>query len=310
MSSPERLYRPNAWNAYRRGTELGEPLELSFGWGHAVHHALVLALLVTVALLVCVPIRDDVRGKAFVRFAGARAVGAASEGPVERVLVKAGERVKAGQPVVELHHAEASAQVERLTREHDGLWLRLLRDPLDLDARQAMTTTLPDLRRARALLAELTVRAPADGVVSDVRVVEGRHVAKGDTLFVVVPEGARAEVVAVLPAAARPQLGTSSAARFWVDGADTNTGVQLTEVRGEAVGPTEIARVLGPTVQGSVAATGMSIVVTGALAEQAFPSDGRLRPFYPGMSGELDVALDRKPLLFLLVPSLRRWVYR
>lgn len=308
--NPDRLYRANAWAHYRRGTDYGEALRLSFAWGHYVHHAVVTALLVAVAALVCVPIRDDVRGPGFVRLVGARPVASLLDGPVAHVVAAPGQRVAAGDPVLELHQPELVAQVDRLTKEFDGLWLRLLRDPLDQDARQAMTLTQPALRRAKSLLAEATVRAPIDGVVTDVRVTEGRHVAKGDTLFVVVPAGARAEIVAVIPASVRPQVSLDSSTRFWVDGADSNTPVELTELRADAIGPSEVSRLLGPTTQGSLAVEGMSVVVTGALREAEFQSDGQARRFYQGMSGQIDVALDKKPILFLLVPGLRRWVYR
>lgn len=310
MSSPERLYRPNAWQAYRRPTELGEPLELSFAWGHALHHVVVAALLVATAFLLCVPVNDNAHGRGFVQMVGSRSVASVIDGPVERVLVKPGMPVVAGQPLVELYRVEQTAQVERMTKEFDGLWGRILRDPLDVDARQALTLNVPALQRARAMLAECTVRAPIDGVVTDVRVTEGRHVSKGDTLFVVAPPDARAEVIAVLPAAYRPQLGTDAPARFWVDGADSNAPVALTELRSDAIGPAEVARLLGPSMQGSVAVEGMSVVVTGALRDREFQADGQSRRFYEGMSGELDVTLDKKPLLFLLVPALRRWVYR
>lgn len=306
----EHIYRESAWKTYRRGTELGTPLELSSALGGSVYHALVVGLLVGLVFLVCVPINDNVRGRGFVRLLGSRAVASVTDGPVERVLVKPGAHVAQGQAIVEQYSADQSTEVERLSKEFDGLWVRLLRDPLDAEARQAMTTTGPALRRARARLDECTVRAPIDGVLTDVRVAEGKHVVKGDTLFVVAPEGARVEVIAVLPGSSRPQVTTRSAGRFWVDGADSNIPVSLTDLHADAIGPAEVSRLLGPSVQGSVVVEGMSFVVTGALREQTFQEDGRARPFFQGMSGDLDVTLDRKPLLFLLVPTLRRWVYR
>ncbi len=307
---PEHLYRANAWRAYRRGTELGVPLELSFESGHFVYHAVVTALLAGLAFVLCVPMNDNASGRGFVRLVGARAVTTIADGPVERLLATPGTHVVAGQPIVEQYRADQSAEVDRLGKEFDGLWVRLLRDPLDEDARRALTVTVPALRRARALLLERTLRAPIDGVLTDVRVSEGRHVVKGDTVFVVAPENAAVEVIAVLPAAARPQLSTRAPARFWVDGADSNTSVALTDVHSDAMGPAEVARLLGPSVQGSVVVEGMSVVVTGSLPERRFQADGKDRWFYEGMLGQLDVTLERKPLLFLVVPTLRRWVYR
>ncbi len=305
-----RPYRDNAWNAHRRALHLGTPLELTASTSRAVYHAAVAAFLVMLGALLCIPVRDEASGRGFVRLVGARTIASIADGPVEQVLAKPGAHVKSGQPVIVQYSAEQAAELERLTKEFDGWWTRLLADSLDSDARQALAVTGPALRRARTRLDECTARSPIDGVVTDVRVTEGRHIAKGETLFVVAPEHAAAEIVAVLPASVGPKVTARSACRFWLDGADANVMVTLAEVRSDGIGPSEVARLLGPTMQGSVAVEGMSFVVTGSLDESTFVEDGRKRAFFQGMSGRLDVTLDKKPLLFLLVPGLRRWVYR
>lgn len=308
--NPGKLYRTAAWNAYQRGDEIGSLLALDDRWAHRAHHVVVATLLVGVAFVVCVPVKDHVEGRGFVRALGARSVSTAGSGPVDGVFASPGDSVVAGQPIVRLHRVAEDADVARATQELDGLWVRVLRDPLDEEARDALTAGRPALERARAIADERTIRSPISGIVTDVRVREGRHVVAGDTLFVVEPSDAPVEIVAVLPGAMRPQIGERSDARFSIDGADSHASVALVEISSDAVGPAEVKRLLGPAWEDSVEPEGMSFVVTARVDGRDFRADGQSHRFFQGMTGELEVTLDEKPLLFLLVPSLRRWVYR
>ncbi len=305
-----RLYRPAAYASLRQGHDSGSPLQLDTTATATAYHAAVIALLVSLAVALAVPLNDSARGRGFVHVVGSRSVTGVADGPVERVLLPVGQAVVAGDAVVAQYSADQRSELDRITREFEMLWVRVLRDPLDVDARQGLSVTLPALRRAEAALAERTARSPISGTLSAIRVSEGTHVLKGETLFEVTPAEAPVEIVGVFPAAYRAHASVGSVARFWVDGADSNVSMQISYVQPDATGPTEMARLLGPVAKGVTFGEGMTFVLKGSLDRTTFLSDGRSRPFFSGMAGDVDLTLGKRPLIFLLVPSLRRLVYR
>jgi hypothetical protein len=305
-----RLYRPSAWEALRRGNDLGSPLRLDSSALNRIFHASVFALLLTLAIALLVPLNDSARGRGFVHVVGSRNVTSVADGPIERVLLPVGAHVAPGDAVVTQYSADQRSDLDRLTREFETLWVRVLRDPLDLDARQGLALTLPAMRRAEAVLAERTARAPIEGTVSAIRVSEGIHVAKGETLFEITPANAPVEVVGVFPAAYRAHAALGVAGRFWVDGADRNVSMRVSYIQPDATGPAELARLLGPSAKGVNFGEGMSFVIKGSLSDATFVADGRERQFFSGMAGDVDLTLGKRPLLFLLLPTLRRIVYR
>jgi biotin carboxyl carrier protein len=308
--STERLFRRAALTAYRHGNDVGGVLELEETSAGFVYHLVVAGFLVFLGFVLCVPVNDYAAGRCVVRVPAARLVSTTGRGPVEHVLARSGQAVTKGQAIVELHQVEQKADLERIEEEFESLWVRVLRDPLDLTARDQLSSVQATLTRARVAVAERTFKAPIDGILTDVRVQEGRHVEPGDTLFVVEPVDAPVEIIAALPGSLRPQLDLEQSARFSVDGSDAWRAVELREISADVIGPNEAKRFLGRSAEDSIDVGKTSVIVTATIDTRFYKADGREYQLYQGMSGELEVRLAKKPIAFLLVPALRRWVYR
>lgn len=302
------LFRPAAEAAYGRD-DIGRTLEVGDRWVPTIYHAVVMLLLGALAFVCLVPVNEYATGTGFVRISGSQPVTSTAAGPIARMAVGVGDRVAKGDVVVELDGRIERAELERLQEQFDGAWTRVLRDPVDVAARASLPPLLPLLGRARAALEARVFRAPIDGVVTDVRGNLGGHVEIGDTLFVVEPDDATVEVVALLPGAFRPQLDVGKHARFAVDGSDSPQPVRLRDISADLVGATEVKRILGPALADGAPFSGTSVTLVAAVDARTYPADGRANRYYQGMLGELEVRLERKPILFLLLPRLRRLVY-
>lgn len=302
------LFRAAAEAAYGRD-DIGHTLEVGDRWVPTIYHAIVVMMLVALSFIALLPVNEYATGTGFVRISGSLPVTSTGAGPVAHVAVGVGGRVARGDVVIEIDHRTEQTELELLREQFDSAWTRLLRDPLDVAARASLPPLLPMLERARAAIDARRFRAPIAGTVTDIRVGVGGHVEVGDTLFVVEPDGATVEVVALIPGAFRPLLDVDKPARFAVEGSDSPQPVRLRDISADLVGAAEVKRILGPALADGARFEGTSVTLVATINAAGYPADGRTNRYYQGMKGELEIRLDRKPILFLLLPPLRRLVY-
>jgi multidrug efflux pump subunit AcrA (membrane-fusion protein) len=143
-----------------------------------------------------------------------------------------------------------------------------------------------------------TLRAPIDGVLTDVRVRIGSYAEADEPLFTVEPEGGEAEVIAVLSGIDGSQLGVTQRARFAAVGSTRYVDAQLRVISTDLDEVNELVRILGLGRAGRQA--GPSDPARWVAVVAHLEHDG----FHQGMSGELEITLEPKPLLFLLFPQL------
>lgn len=130
---------------------------------------------------------------------------AGTDGFVTEVLVEDGERVSAGQPLLNLsnmfHDGERKALEARMRELRARYAAVRTRDRVQAKLTREETAALrADLARIQEKIASLQVKAPVDGVFLKLPVgeLEGLYVARGDLLGYVVPESnATARVVVV-----------------------------------------------------------------------------------------------------------------
>lgn len=149
------------------------------------------------------------------------AVGATAAGRVAAVLVQAGQVVRAGAPLVTIESADASAaramldqavtrlsaaetvyrrQVEMVEK---GVGLEFERHEAEARVKEARTE-YERARQAVTLLGtgqgiQVTVRAPANGVVMSIRVAAGATVAPGGEALLELGDPSQLQVVALVP---------------------------------------------------------------------------------------------------------------
>jgi len=151
-------------------------------------------------------VREYASGPAVVRLGGRTDLTATADGTVTDVGVTAGQTVEAGRLLVRFYGAREAAELARIDHEFELQLINRLRDPSDRGAEQALITLRAQRELARSNLAEREVRAPAGGVVSDIRVRPGQHIAPGQSLLSLVRGQEHPEVIALIPGEYRPLL--------------------------------------------------------------------------------------------------------
>src|SRR5207244_2187924 len=94
------------------------------------------------------PLSGYAEGPAIVVSQGARDVFAAAAGSVDGIAAQAGSWVKAGDPLVSLTRAAERGDLQQLEREWELQLLKVLRDPVDAPAREALATLQAQRERA------------------------------------------------------------------------------------------------------------------------------------------------------------------
>ena len=302
------LFRPAAEAACGRD-DIGRTLEVGDRWVPTVYHAVVVLLLGALGFVCLVPVNEYATGTGFVRISGSLPVTSTAAGPIARIAVGVGERVAKGDVVVELDGRLERAELERLQEQFDGAWTRVLRDPVDVAARSSLPPLLPLLGRARAAVDARVFRAPIDGVVTDVR----GNLGGADEIGADVPQAHRLRAVGAVDGEARVladvELRPERAGQQRDDLDGGVVGLDDEQRVADLVGAAEVKRILGPALADGAPFSGTSVTLVAGVDARTYPADGRANRYYQGMLGELEVRLERKPILFLLLPRLRRLVY-
>jgi membrane fusion protein (multidrug efflux system) len=269
----------------------------------------VVAAIASVLFAVFFSVDEYASGPAVVRIDGRRVMTTTATGPVEALEVQAGQHVEVGDVLVRIRATEENAELARATTEYDLQLVKYLVDPHDANAKQQVSTLRARRDAAKNALESKIVRATIAGTVSDVRAKAGLPVAPGEVLCAVVPpEASQISIAALVPAEYRPMIAAGLPMRFELDGFRYEyADVHVEEVSSEAVGPAEVARLLGTERDGTVRIDpGGKVFVTGKLSNATFTSEGQRYGYYDGLTGTAQVRVRREPIIVTLIPSLRQ----
>jgi membrane fusion protein (multidrug efflux system) len=275
-------------------------------WTRAAYPLLMLVAIASVLFLVFASVHEYASGPAVVWVKGRVDLTATSPATVRDVEARPGERVARGAVLVRFHAAREEADLARVTRELESQLGRLLRDPTDDIARYAVATLTSERDLARAHLDELTLRAPRDGIVGDVRVREGERLAAGDLVLTLWDSDAPRTVIAMLPGHYQPQLHPGASMRFELSGyRHAYQELTIERVGGQVVGPGEARRYLGAAIADAVTVEGPVVLVEATVPGGEIQVDGNTLPLRHGMTGTAEARVRKESLLFALVPGLR-----
>jgi membrane fusion protein (multidrug efflux system) len=306
VPAPETIFRPEAVEAHAQPQSEGEVLHLSPVWTRWTFRVLVLALVVGFTYAVVGTVNEYATGPAIVRIDGKTDLTARSPGVVSTVYVQPGQRVAAGDLLAAFYVGAESAELQRIRHQFELQLVKVLREPNDLAARDELVSLRTQKEAAESRLAEREVRAPAAGIVSDIRVRPGQELAAGDLLFSLVGEDARFSVVALLPGAYRPMLRPGMTLRLELEGyAYVYRDLVIDSVGDEVVGPDEVRRFLGQGLGGAVPATGPVVLVRASLPASTFVDRGRVYNYFDGMQGVAEARVRSDSVLVTLIPGLR-----
>jgi membrane fusion protein (multidrug efflux system) len=304
-----RLFRVRAIEAHEdRGLE-GEVLLRAPAWSLAAYW-LVLVAIVTALVYTCVEtIGQFATGPALITFGGRTAIQAAEPGVVESVAALPGATVEAGDVVVRLACEREQDALARAQRSYEHSLVVRLRNPADQAAEQAFAEWTQRRQEAMDALERRSIRAKVAGVIGDVRVKPGQMIAPGDTLLTIGDGDAEAQVLAFVPAQARPSLAPGQRMSLDLDGfLHATQHLTVDEIAEEGVGPTEVRRLLGSARADALAIGGGAFVVVRAkFDEPTFEADGETWSLYAGMTGRAHVRTHDERLLFVVAPQLKDW---
>jgi membrane fusion protein (multidrug efflux system) len=289
-----------------------EPLRLAPGWTRWTYWLMMGALATALLALVLVRVPEYASGVAVIRAGGRVEVTAATGGTVSSLAVEPRARVRKGQILLTLYSAEEAADLRRLDREVESKLVQRLQSPSDPAIAQDLVALRGERELAQSRLAERELRAPADGEVTDVRVAAGQLVQAGQPVLAILERregGAREElpsVIALLPGGYLPQLQRGMKLRLELPGHPyVYRWLELDSVAGEAIGPAEARRLLGPVAGDAVPLEGALAAVTAPLPSSTFEVDGQTYSFRDGMPTRAEVRIKSERLLFALLPSLK-----
>jgi multidrug resistance efflux pump len=297
------LFRKEALDAHLGAQASGELLRLVPGWAAWTFGLLLAAFIFAVAYSIVGTVDEYARGVGIVRVQGRRELTARLAGTVSSVEVQPGQRVTAGQILARFHGDEA--ELDRLAKEFELQLVKVLDDPSDQAARARLVELRAQRELARAQVDERLIKAPVDGVVSDVRIQPGKLIEAGATVLNLVPDDARFEIVAVLPGNYRPRLRPGMALRIEMVGyAYSHREVPIETIGDQVVGPAEIRRFLPQELADTLPIQGPVVIVTALLPSPTFESDGKSYDYFDGMQGLAEARVDTKSILLTLIPGL------
>jgi multidrug efflux pump subunit AcrA (membrane-fusion protein) len=205
-----------------------------------------------------------------------------------------------------MHASGEAAELESVERELADQLAKLLRDPGDAAARDAMVSLRSRRDLARANLERQALRAPYAATVGDVRVRAGQLVEPGMPLLTLLGEDAGARLTALLPGRYRPLLARGQRLRFIADGFPRALHeLAIERVGDQVVAPAEALRFMGRDASAQVALDGPVVLVHARLPGRTFASEGASYRFHHGMQGRAETAVRHDSIAFTFIPGLR-----
>lgn len=303
------VYRQEALEHRAQGNAEGEVLRLDRSLTRRAYALVALAAIAGFLFLSLVSVDEYAGGPAVVHVEGRRLVATAAPGVVKQVHVQSGQRVEAGAILVQLDDEAQAKELARAEAELDRQMVQMLLDPSNVAVRQLITSLREKKEEAANAVAMRTYRADVIGYVSDLRVREGQHVAEGDLLVTVSPNGnSERSLVCVVSADYLPMLRKGLKMRFELDGFRYEySDLQVHDVSEEAIGPNEVKRLLGGERSDAVSLDGgAKVMVTARLRAANFVSDGHSYGYFDGLTGKAEILVRRESLIVTLIPAFRK----
>lgn len=305
--SAEDLFRSEAveHHASALGRD-GRLLRLYPNWAAWSYWLLLLVVGAAAAAVVLVRLNQYAVGSAVVRVDDRSVLTATRDGSISTVLVTPGMRVAAGDILVRMDDTWERADQSGMLREIELQSRAVLLDPTNEAARQALARLQAQRKLLDAELEARVIRAPQAGVVNDVRVRVGQHLAPGEIVCSLTRQGAGFHVIALLPGSSRPHLRPGAPLRLELSGYRFfYQKLTVDSVSDEVVGPVEARRYLGADVSDAIRLEGAVVVVRARLPASTFEVEGRTYQYFDGMAGRAEATLRSERILHTLIPGLR-----
>ncbi|HEU4732161.1 MAG TPA: biotin/lipoyl-binding protein, partial [Kofleriaceae bacterium] len=306
------LYRGEALEAHRTRGQEGTLVQLSPTWVKRAYPILVVTMLAAIVFAVFIKVPTYSTGSAVIVFEGSTSVTAPLGGTVDKVFVKENEAVKKGDPLVRLNSPEEAAQLAQAEAEWRDTQIQFLFDQTDEQIRKSLMTAATNRDHALASIEARTIRAPRDGVVTNLHVKEGIAVQPGGYILQITDENSEIEVLAFLPGKDGPRIRGRMPLQLELDGYTKARAIAtITHVQPDAISGAEAAKLGGDMLVESIAkelAEGTWIAVRARLPSRTFKSEHSTYRYHHGMHAKVEVKVQSKPFLVTLLPALEKYV--
>ena len=284
----------------------GDLLRIAPTWTSWTHHTLVLAFVAALLYGCLGRIHEYASGPAVVWMSGRTHVTATVPGTISTLEVQPGQTIRKGQVLARFSSTVETADLARIDHEFELQLARVLRDPSDSSARSVLTALRTQRDVAAARVDQLSIRAPNDGVIGDVRIRAGQHLQAGEVIVTLDQNGRQCSILAMLPAQYKPQLEPGMSVRFEVAGYRyAYQEMTVSSVSAQIIGPTEVRRFLGQEIQDTLKVEGPVILLEATPSAPAFVVDGQSFDFYHGMNGTMEARIRSESIVFAVFPALR-----
>jgi multidrug resistance efflux pump len=306
------LYRGEALEAHRTRGQEGTLVQLSPTWVKRAYPLLLITMIAAIAFAVFIRVPTYSSGTAVIVFEGSMSVTASAGGTVEKVLVKENEAVKKGDALLRLSSPEEVAQLAQAETEWRDTQIQFLFDQSDAQITKSLMTAATARDHALARVEARTVRAPRDGVVTNLHVKEGLAVQLGSYVLQLTDENSEIEVLAYLPGRDGPRIREKMGLQLELDGYTKARAIaSITHVQSDAVSGTEAAKLGGDMLSESIAKelqAGTWIAVRARLPTRTFKTEHNTYHYHHGMHAKVEVKIQSKPFLVTLLPALEKYL--
>jgi multidrug efflux pump subunit AcrA (membrane-fusion protein) len=300
------LFREEALERYRSQKRDGALLDLSPRWISHAYPAVLICLGAGLLYGVLGKIHQYSSGPALIRIEGTE-ITARAGGTVVTTYVDPGETVTAGQLLLQLHDDSESAELGEVLLEYERQLATFLFDPASESAKTSLSSIAARRQKAKQVLDARAIRAPRDGIVSDLRVREGSRLEAGDYIMTVVSADAMPTLIALLPGHDRPRLRPGMTVQFKIPGYEkTNEKAIIDEVGSEVIGPQEASRYVGNKIADALTIKGPVVIVRARLRSRTFESRDKVYTFADGMTAQAEASVRKRRVLVALIPALEK----
>ncbi|HEY6172898.1 MAG TPA: HlyD family efflux transporter periplasmic adaptor subunit, partial [Kofleriaceae bacterium] len=307
------LYRGEALEAHRTRGQEGQLIQLSPAWVKRAYPLLIITLVVAATFAAFVKVPTYSTGTAVIMFEGSTSVTATAAGTVGRVFVKENEPVKKGDPLLELASPEAAAQLIQAETEWRDQQVQFLFDQTDEQIRRSLKSAATSRDHALALVEARTIRAPRDGVVTNVHIKEGVALQLGAYVMQITDENSEIEVLGFLPSKDSPKIRETMGMQLDLDGYKKARVIgAITHIQPDAVSGTEAAKIggeiLADTIAKDLQAGTTWITVRARLPQRTFKAGHSTYRYHHGMHATVEIKIQSKPFLATLLPAIEKYL--
>jgi multidrug resistance efflux pump/GAF domain-containing protein len=299
-------FRIEAVRARKRVLRYGDVVRITPGWVGGTYWGLVALALAGSLYLVFAHVNLYSTGPAVVRLHQRTEVTAHASGAMAELVVDPGQRVERDQLLARLDDEQARGELARVEAAWNTQLRARLLDPSDAATAAAVVGLRRQLHEARAELAEREIRAPEPGVVGDLRIRPGQHIAVGQVVLSLSSDELSQRVIALMPGADSPRIEPGMIMRVELPGyRHAYRDLVVEHVDDEVIGPSEAQRFLGPALADSIALTGPVVLIEARLPSAEFSVDGISYRYHEGMQATAEIRVRSESLLELLIPGLQ-----